>query len=130
MVSPPFGIPELSMKTLISLAFALAFAAVPASAHTSLASSTPKSGAELAESPSVIEIRFADAAKLTSVVAVGTDKKERRLEFVAGDKPNSFNVTQPALTSGRNEVKWKALSKDGHVISGTLTFTVKPSKSN
>ena len=96
-----------------------------ASAHTSLAAATPKSGAELDESPSTIEIQFADTAKLTSVVAIGGDKKERKLEFAAGDDATSYEVKQPNLSAGRNEVKWKALSKDGHVISGTLVYVVK-----
>jgi methionine-rich copper-binding protein CopC len=102
---------------------------MPASAHTSLAAATPKSGAELAESPPVIEIRFADTAKLTSAVVVSADKQERKLEFAAGEKPNTYALKQPNLPVGRSEVKWKALSKDGHVIGGTLVFVVKP-KSN
>ena len=36
------------------------------------------------------------------------------------------SVENPALAAGRNEIHWKALSKDGHVISGKLTYTIKP----
>jgi methionine-rich copper-binding protein CopC len=35
-------------------------------------------------------------------------------------------VHDPKLSNGRNEVKWKALSKDGHAISGSIIIVVKP----
>ena len=99
--------------------------------HTELAKAVPASGAELPASPPVIEIHFKSEARLTSVVAVGADKQERRLEFTVAKQPNTFNVTEPKLAAGRNEVQWKALSKDGHVASGKLIYTIKPtSKSN
>jgi len=95
-------------------------------AHTTLSTSTPKDGAELQESPPTIEIQFKDAAKLTAVTITNdADKNARRLEFAAGPKPNTFVVAKPMLAAGTNEVKWTALSKDGHVMSGKLHFTVK-----
>ena len=39
-------------------------------------------------------------------------------------------MDEPALQVGRNEIRWKGLSKDGHVISGTLVFVVKQSSAN
>ncbi len=94
-------------------------------AHTELAHSAPASGAELAESPSSIEIQFKAAARLTSVVIVGANEQERRLEFKPSEKPNAFTVLNPNLELGRNEILWKALSKDGHVASGKLIYTLK-----
>jgi methionine-rich copper-binding protein CopC len=116
------------MKTLIAVVAATFLLALPtpSPAHTEVSSTTPKSGAELAQSPPVIEIQFHDSAKLTSVVLVGVDKQERRLEFKPSEKPNTFNVPDPKLAVGRNEIHWKALSKDGHVASGSLVFIVKP----
>ena len=95
-------------------------------AHTGVSSSTPKNGAELTESPAFIEIQFHEGAKLTSLIVVGADKQQRKLTFVASDKPNAYRVNQPKLGAGQNEVQWKALSSDGHVATGKLTFTVKP----
>jgi methionine-rich copper-binding protein CopC len=94
--------------------------------HTSVNAAIPKSGSELAASPPTIEIQFHEGAKLTSLVVLGADKKERKLDFVASDKPNTFRVSDPKLTTGLNEIQWKALSKDGHVASGKLTYTIKP----
>jgi len=105
---------------------ALVLASVPVIAHTTLASSSPPSNATIENSPPTIDIQFRDPAKLTAVVAIGADKSERRLEFAAGDKANSYVVQEPNLPAGRNEIKWTALSHDGHVIRGTLVFIVKP----
>lgn len=103
----------------------LAIHSVTGFAHTSLSGSTPKSGAELDESPPAIELTFRGEARLTSVVAV-VNGAERRLEFTPKASATSFRIENPQLQPGRNEIQWKALSKDGHVVSGSLTFTVKP----
>jgi copper resistance protein C len=108
-----------------SVLYLLALAPLVAWSHTSVSDSTPKSGSELTESPATIEISFHDGAKLTSLAVVGADKQERKLAFVASDKPNTFRVNDPKLAPGLNEIQWKALSKDGHVASGKLTYTIK-----
>jgi methionine-rich copper-binding protein CopC len=115
------------MKAVFKSALLLA-ALIPALAlgHTSVSGAVPKSGSELAESPGTIEIQFHEGAKLTSLVVLGADKRERKLNFVASDKPNTFRVSEPKLTIGLNEIQWKALSKDGHVASGKLIYTIKP----
>jgi copper resistance protein C len=111
------------MQRFLAILLYLPLAAL---AHTTLSSSSPKDGAELQESPPAIEIQFKDAAKLTAVtVTTDSDKNARRLESAAGEKPNTFIVAKPMLAAGINEVKWTALSKDGHVMSGKLRFIVK-----
>jgi methionine-rich copper-binding protein CopC len=37
-----------------------------------------------------------------------------------------IKVENPQLEAGRNEIRWVALSKDGHVIKGVIELTVKP----
>jgi methionine-rich copper-binding protein CopC len=113
------------MIRILAALLALPLAAL---GHTTLLNSSPKSGAELAQSPPAIELQFKDAVKLTAVTVTGADKSSRRLEFVTGQKPNSFLLAKPMLEPGSSEVKWTALSKDGHVVTGTLTFVVKPPK--
>jgi methionine-rich copper-binding protein CopC len=60
------------------------------------------------------------------MVVVETGKPERKLEFMPSGKATTFMVHDPKLSNGRNEVKWKALSKDGHAISGSIIIVVKP----
>lgn len=94
-------------------------------AHSSLTRSTPANGSVLDASPATIELTFRGAVRLTSVVVVKPDQSQLPLAFTPQGSADSFSVKQPQLAHGRNEIQWKALSKDGHVIGGTLLFTVK-----
>ena len=99
-------------------------------AHTS-ATTSPKSGAVLTQSPPTIEIKFEHEASLTSVVVVEAGKPERKLEFSPKGSGKLFTVANANLANGRSEIQWKALSKDGHVVSGSIILVVNPAqKSN
>jgi methionine-rich copper-binding protein CopC len=98
-----------------------------ATAHTSIRSTVPANEAVLAESPASIEITFEHIAQLTSVVVATGDRAPRELAFEPRGNAFTFRVTEPRLAPGRNEVRWKGLSSDGHVIGGTLVYTVEPS---
>ena len=97
-----------------------------AAAHTTLESSSPPSGATLEQSPPLIEMQFHSPINLTSVVVVDAGKAERKLEFTPHASSPVFKLPNPQLAPGRNEIAWKGLSKDGHVVSGSLVFEIKP----
>jgi copper resistance protein C len=97
-----------------------------AAAHTTVATSTPPNGATLEQSPPVIELRFHGPINLTSVVVIDSAKAERKIEFTPHASATVFQLPNPQLAPGKNEVKWKGLSKDGHVVEGSLAFEVKP----
>jgi copper resistance protein C len=99
---------------------------VLAQAHTNVAGTSPKSGAVLEQSPPAIEINFEQAVRMTSVVVLAAGRPERKLQFSPSGSASTFTVTDPALAPGRNEIQWKALSRDGHVISGSLILVIKP----
>jgi methionine-rich copper-binding protein CopC len=90
----------------------------------------PANEAVLRESPAVIEITFEHIAQLTSVVVVTGVETPRKLEFEPLGNAFNFKLVQPRFAPGRNEVRWKVLSSDGHVIGGTLVYTVDPSAAN
>jgi methionine-rich copper-binding protein CopC len=94
-------------------------------AHTSTASTTPKTGSVLDQSPLAIEITFKEAARLTSVVVHQEGKPERKLEFEPNTSAMTFKTDDPKLEEGKSEVRWIALSKDGHVVKGAIVLTVK-----
>ena len=121
----------LRKQTLVSFAVAL-FAAVPALlcgeaiAHSTVKSTSPASGSILTASPEQISIEFNEPARLTAVVAASADGSERKLSFGPANAVNVFTIVAPQLAQGRNEVRWTALSKDGHPIKGTIIIVVKP----
>lgn len=104
----------------------LGFLVTQAMAHTTVIATSPKSGSILEQAPPSIEISFRDPVRLTSVVAIEVGKPERKLQFSPADSAAKFTVTDPKLGPGHVEIQWKALSKDGHVISGSFLFTIEP----
>lgn len=114
-------------NTRISIAaLLLASLAVVGVAHSTVKRTDPVSGSVLSSSPAEILIEFNEAARMTSVVAATADQSERKLAFEPAGEATSFVAKEPRLGAGRNEVRWKALSKDGHPISGTIIVVIKP----
>src|SRR4030095_13283415 len=111
---------------LFFLALTLFGPAFQAAAHTGVQSTTPPSGATLEQSPPAIEIRFHAAINLTAVVVCDASRAERKREFTPHGSPTTFQLPTPQLAPGHNEVRWKGLSKDGHVVTGTLVYEIKP----
>ena len=115
----------LGCLALIGLAVALG-----AGAHTTVEKTKPATDAPLDSSPPTIEIQFKHAVQMTSVVVLDAAKSERKLTFTPATSAALITINEPALQPGCNEIRWKGLSKDGHVISGTLIFAVKQSSAN
>jgi methionine-rich copper-binding protein CopC len=119
----------MSMTRICAALSLLLLTAAPtfqAAAHTTVASSTPPSGSTLEQSPPVIELKFHGAINLTSVVVIDAGKAERKIDFTPHASATVFQVPNPQLAPGKSEVKWTGLSKDGHVVTGSLAFEVKP----
>ena len=109
-----------------SLAAALVLTSAPAFAHSTVKNTLPVSGSVLPASPPEVVINFNEPASLTSIVVVASGKPERKLAFMPTGSSTSFMVHDPNLAQGRNEIKWKALSKDGHPIEGSIIIVIKP----
>jgi methionine-rich copper-binding protein CopC len=116
----------IAAGVLLGLTATLAFG------HTTLQSTSPANGAVLEQSPPVIEMTFRATANLTSVVVLEAGKEPRKLQFTPIGSATVFKIQDPQLARGRNQIQWKALSADGHVISGWLVLTVgvMPAKTN
>jgi methionine-rich copper-binding protein CopC len=104
--------------------FALADAA-PAFAHDELIGSSPEQGEVLDASPEAIGLSFSnDIIEVgTSVVVVDHHGEEIEVDdpVIAGSE---VTVELPADLSGDYQVRWRAVSSDGHPIEGTIDFGV------
>jgi len=112
------------MKAL-AIGIALSLVTAPALAHSTVKSTEPKSGSILLQSPAEVVINFNEPARLTSVVLAEAGMAERKLDFTPAGSATTFTLPAPKLGSGRNEIKWKALSKDGHPISGSIIIVIR-----
>lgn len=118
-------IPKISRPLAAALLAVLCLWPGAAFAHSALKRSEPASGSVLAASPPSVVLVFGEEARLTSVVAVAEGQSERKLAFAPEGSATSFTVAEPALSPGRNEIRWKALSQDGHPVSGTVVLVIR-----
>lgn len=93
-------------------------------AHTALQGSNPASGSVLTESPPALTLTFIEPTRLTSLI-LATSAGEKRLTFTPSGSARSFTSQKPALMRGRNEIRWRALSQDGHVVEGSLIIVLR-----
>ena len=107
-------------------AVVLAAFAPHALGHSTVKRTVPPSGSVLGSSPDEVVIEFNEAARMTSVAVVAAGKADRKLAFEPSGSAKSFVVRRPDLSAGRNEIQWKALSRDGHPIGGTIIVVIKP----
>lgn len=103
----------------------LAGLATPAMAHSTVKSTTPVSGTIMTVSPPEVVIDFSEPARLTSVILIEPGMPDRKLDFTPGGMARTFTMPAPNLVSGRNEIRWKALSKDGHPIEGSIIVVIR-----
>ena len=99
--------------------------------HLKLKQSFPAKDTVLAKSPDAVRLWLTEKADLPATkITVTTDAKApvpmaKPARGTEADAPIEARFTQP-LAAGRYTVAWKTMSKDGHVVSGTFSFSVKP----
>ncbi len=98
-------------------------AGAPASAHASLLSSDPEEGSVVAALPDQLVLTFNEPVRLDQVQAftpggddwsVTAEAQDNRLVVVPQEDPGTGTVV----------VAWKVISEDGHVVGGSLTFSI------
>ena len=109
------------------LIVALLTVARPVMAHSPLEQSRPLDGAVLAQAPDKLELVFRHPVHLASVVlspagggdviAIATGHMDKAIE--------RYELPLPRLAPETYTVDWRALAGDGHVMSGSFSFTVR-----
>jgi copper transport protein len=94
-------------------------------AHATLLKTSPEFGQRLASSPQTITLRFDQYVKaLPGSVQLFSARHPATVERVWTDGL-TLEASLPRLRPGPYTVRWHALSSDGHVVSGVLTFGVR-----
>ena len=111
-------------KTLCAaVAAASLLAGTPVFAHSLLKSSVPKNGTTVS-SPRQLTMNFTKPVRLTAV-NLSRSGKQVPLTRDRATQATSFSFPVPALAPGTYQVRWTAMARDGHVMSGELSFAVK-----
>ena len=108
----------------VALGITLASGA-PASAHDELLGSSPEPGEVLESAPAEVALTFSgdiiEAGTAVVVVDHHGEEVEVAAPVVAGTE---VTAALPADLSGEYQVRWRAVSADGHPIEGTIDFGV------
>jgi methionine-rich copper-binding protein CopC len=98
-----------------------------AAAHSLLLGSVPAARSAI-PAPPLVELRFNNRIekRLSSIALVGAGGARIVATVQPDGPPDRLRASLPALPPGDYRVDWRVLSTDGHVVTGTFTFTVSP----
>jgi methionine-rich copper-binding protein CopC len=117
------------MKKFVATFILLLISALPAQAHSSLVSSNPAANATVVDFPMDVTLTFNE-----ELLVVGADNPNKvevideMGNLVSGVAVvNGANVSVPVGINGNGpyKVKYRVVSKDGHVVEGDYQFNVE-----
>lgn len=113
------------MKAIVlSIVASLALLPASALAHTHLVRSIPVENANLAKSPPVATLAFTEPVTLTAVSIETAGGGKTSVKLPPGNPTVEASVPLPTLALGRYKMSWRAVSEDGHIMSGEIHFTI------
>ena len=114
------------MRRALLLAFLAALAAPAAAfAHASIRGEYPRYGQRFHVPPPQVVIRFDQTVDVLPNAIRVLDASGRNLALQAHAVTRGIAARVLRLPRGGYTVRWKALSNDGHVVSGVYTFGVR-----
>lgn len=120
----------VAVLSMLLAVFSSLATALAASAHAALTSMTPAAGSTVTVPPPAVVLRFSEPVSSSFAAVTVTDGAGASV--VAGRPTvNGSTVTQPLrqLGSGTYSVTFRVVSADGHPVSDTAAFTVRPTPS-
>jgi methionine-rich copper-binding protein CopC len=113
------------MKAMV-LAIIAAIAVLPAIclAHTHLLRSVPAEKANLESSPPAAMLVFAEPVTLTAIRIESATGEKTAVKPPTASPSAEATVPLPTLVPGRYTMSWRAISEDGHIMSGVIHFTI------
>ncbi|GGU36560.1 copper resistance CopC/CopD family protein [Nocardioides albus] len=115
------------LVVLAATAYAVLLSISPAQAHATLIGTDPAEGAVLEQAPETITFTFDEAVTLPPAGVTVYDAKGQEVTSEATASGTEMEVAladASSLGDGTYVVAWRAVSADGHPISGSLTFAV------
>ncbi|MFD2797106.1 copper resistance protein CopC [Promicromonospora vindobonensis] len=117
----------LGLLALVALSVPL-LGAVPASAHSSVASAQPSYNQALDGPPASVVLAFTSEIRTDAVTATVVVQDEDDHDWADGAlEVTTTGVGQavdPAMPDGRYQVRWSVVSADGAPLEGSYRFTV------
>lgn len=120
-LSNPFSVLRVAL-----LLAALTAGSGPALAHAMVETSEPTEGAVLPVAPRQVVLRFNEPSRVTALRLLNEAGQEMgvRRDAGRGTATSATAAVTGSLAPGGYRVEWRAMGADGHVMSGTVHFTV------
>ena len=113
-------------STILPTCALAALLTMTAQAHTQLLQATPADGSTVESPPRQLRLVFSEAASLTALsIRKAGDATEKKIAPLPKQAAATFLIDLPPLTAGGYLVKWRALSDDNHLASGSIRFTLQ-----
>jgi len=118
-----FGGLKMKILTLLSSLVLVTFA-INAGAHAHLQKASPADGSVITTAPSDLVLNLSEPVRLTTLSIQKDSEPKQDLKPLPTTAAQQITVPLPPLRPGTYSVSWRAVSDDGHVMPGTLHFTV------
>ena len=116
------------MKAIL-LSICLLFAATTlANAHSVVTNSNPESGAILSAAPTSLEISFSKPTHIVKASLSHNDGDAAKLTVSTKEPTKTVSFTPAPKAVGDYVLNWRALSQDGHVLKGSIKFSIAEAK--
>ena len=112
------------MKTMWNVLLATLLVPGLAMAHAKLEMTVPAADSVIAAMPAQVMLHFSEAVKITALTIEKEGGKEKVDIKVPPGASSMVQAQPPNLGAGVYLLNWRGLSDDGHVMSGTVRFTV------
>ena len=115
------------MNRFVVAACAFVLSIAGALAHSSLQSSNPADGATLTTPPRAIDLTFSEPTRVMKVEMTyvsGDDSRSVALDVPSRDEVETLTLAPRFMGAGTYRIDWRALSQDGHVVTGRFSFTI------
>lgn len=128
----PASRPEISMR--VGLAVPTPDVIQPARpiilAHAIIVRTSPAQGGVTEGGIGKVDVWYdagiRDAFAALAVVSASGERVDKRDAAIDSADPAHVSVSVPPLTGGKYTVRYRALSADGHLVSGAWEFEVRP----
>lgn len=96
-----------------------------AAAHAHLQSAEPAEGSVITAAPAKFTLKFSEPAQLTalSLLKAGTQQPQK-IAAMAAESSTDISAPAPPLGPGSYELRYRVISADGHIMSGSIHFTI------
>lgn len=116
------------MKSILLSIYILFTAVTVSTAHSVVTKSHPENGASLSVAPDRIDVSFSKPTRIVKASLSHNKGAPIKLTLSTKEPTKMVTFTPVPKAAGDYNINWRALSKDGHVLKGSLQFSIAEPK--